>query len=85
MWSDPGAAAKRVLAALGLEGTLLGVDLVIDRKLVGKDLAEADLMRLSAGLEISIIVGVTGGQGFIFGRGSQPISPAPSGGPDATG
>jgi predicted polyphosphate/ATP-dependent NAD kinase len=69
----PGRTAKRVLAALGLKGTLLGVDLVIDRKLVGKDLAEADLMRLSAGLEISIIVGVTGGQGFIFGRGSQPI------------
>jgi predicted polyphosphate/ATP-dependent NAD kinase len=71
----PGHSAKRVLAALGLEGSLLGVDLVIGRKLVGTDLAEADLLRLSAGLELSIIVGVTGGQGFIFGRGNQPISP----------
>jgi len=72
----PGRSAKRVPAVLGLEGSLLGVDLVIDRKLVGTDLAETDLLRLSAGLELSIIVGVTGGQGFIFGRGNQPISPA---------
>ena len=39
------------------------------------DVSKADLLRLSAGLEVSIIVGVTGGQGFIFGRGNQPISP----------
>jgi predicted polyphosphate/ATP-dependent NAD kinase len=71
----PGRSAKRVLAALGLDGSLLGVDLVIDRKLVGTDLGEADLLRLSAGCELGIIVGVTGGQGFIFGRGNQPISP----------
>ncbi len=71
----PGRSAKRVLAALGLEGSLLGVDLVIGRKLAGTDLGEADLLRLCAGLELGIIVGVTGGQGFIFGRGNQPISP----------
>jgi predicted polyphosphate/ATP-dependent NAD kinase len=33
-------------------------------------------MRLAAGRPVSVIVGVTGGQGFIFGRGNQPISPA---------
>jgi predicted polyphosphate/ATP-dependent NAD kinase len=72
----PGRSAKRVLAALGLDGSLLGVDLVIDRTLVGSDLAEADLMRLTDGRELGIIVGVTGGQGFVFGRGNQPIGPA---------
>jgi predicted polyphosphate/ATP-dependent NAD kinase len=72
----PGRSAKAVVAALGLESPLLGVDLVLDRKLVGSDLGEAELIRLAAALPVSIIVGVTGGQGFIFGRGNQPISPA---------
>jgi predicted polyphosphate/ATP-dependent NAD kinase len=72
----PGRSAKAVVAALGLESPLLGVDLVLDRKLVGSDLGEAELMRLAAGRPVSVIVGVTGGQGFIFGRGNQPISPA---------
>jgi predicted polyphosphate/ATP-dependent NAD kinase len=72
----PGRSAKSVVAALGLESPLLGVDLVLDRKLVGSDLGEAELMRLAAGRPVSVIVGVTGGQGFIFGRGNQPISPA---------
>lgn len=72
----PGRSAKAVVSALGLETPLLGVDLVLDRRLLGTDLAEAELMRLTYGRKVGIIVGVTGGQGFIFGRGNQPISPA---------
>src|SRR5262245_53348147 len=72
----PGRSAKAVVAALGCESPLLGVDLVVDGGVAGADLAEAELLRLSAGLPARIIVGVTGGQGFIFGRGNQPISPA---------
>ena len=72
----PGRSAKGVMSALGFETPLLGVDLVLDRRLLGSDLAEAELMRLTDGRKVGIIVGVTGGQGFIFGRGNQPISPA---------
>jgi predicted polyphosphate/ATP-dependent NAD kinase len=72
----PGRTAKKVLAALGLEGTLLGVDLVIDGRLAGADLGEAEILALAGDHPLHVIVGVTGGQGFVFGRGNQPISPA---------
>ena len=71
----PGSSAKGVIAALGLDTDVLGVDLVCDGRLLGSDLGEADLLRLAAGWPLHIIVGVTGGQGFVFGRGNQPISP----------
>jgi predicted polyphosphate/ATP-dependent NAD kinase len=71
----PGTSAKRVLTALGLAGTLLGVDAVIDGALAGRDVSEAEILKLAAGRSIRIIVGVTGGQGFVLGRGNQQISP----------
>jgi predicted polyphosphate/ATP-dependent NAD kinase len=71
----PGHSAKQVLAALGLEGTLLGIDLVRDRRLVGSDLSQRELLDLTAGLSVRIIIGVIGGQGFLFGRGNHPIGP----------
>jgi predicted polyphosphate/ATP-dependent NAD kinase len=71
----PGTTAKRVLAALGLEGTLLGVDAVRDGALVGRDVSEAEALALAGAGPIGVIVGVTGGQGFVFGRGNQQIGP----------
>ena len=60
---------------LGAEKTLLGVDAVKNGKLVGKDLNEADLLRLIANEDrVKIMVSPIGAQGFIFGRGNQQIS-----------
>jgi predicted polyphosphate/ATP-dependent NAD kinase len=71
----PGTTTRRVLERLGLRGTLLGVDAVRDRRLVGAALGEAGLLALlEGGGPATIIVGVTGGQGFLFGRGNQAIS-----------
>ncbi len=72
----PGTTTLRVLARLGLTGTLLGVDLVRDGALIGRDLSEAEILRLIDGRPARIIVGVTGGQGCLFGRGNQQISAA---------
>ncbi|MGE4245089.1 MAG: ATP-NAD kinase family protein [Parvibaculaceae bacterium] len=72
----PGTSAKAVLRALELEGTLLGIDAVLDGELVGSDLGEQDIVRLAGDRPIHIILGVVGGQGFLFGRGNQPITPA---------
>ncbi|MGE0211134.1 MAG: ATP-NAD kinase family protein [Parvibaculaceae bacterium] len=72
----PGTSAKAVLRALELEGTLLGIDAVLDGKLIGSDLGEQDIVRLAGDRPIHIILGVVGGQGFLFGRGNQPITPA---------
>jgi len=70
----PGTTTRRVLSALSQPSTLLGVDAVLDGKLVGSDLAEADLLRHMEGRETSLVVGVLGGHGSLFGRGNQQIS-----------
>jgi predicted polyphosphate/ATP-dependent NAD kinase len=72
----PGSTTKRILKRLGLEGTLLGVDAVLDRELAGRDLTDEKLAVLARGRPARIIVSVVGGQGHIFGRGNQQISPA---------
>jgi predicted polyphosphate/ATP-dependent NAD kinase len=71
----PGTTTRRVMAALGLPSTLLGVDAVMDGALVGSDLNEQALLHLMAGREARIIVGILGGHGSVFGRGNQQISP----------
>jgi predicted polyphosphate/ATP-dependent NAD kinase len=72
----PGTTTQLVLARLGLAGTLLGVDAVLDGALLGRDLTETEILRLIEGRAARIVVGVVGGQGFLFGRGNQQISAA---------
>ncbi|HXP74019.1 MAG TPA: ATP-NAD kinase family protein [Stellaceae bacterium] len=70
----PGTTTARVLHHLGLEGTLLGVDAVLDGAMIGRDLASRALKELVAGWPARLILGIVGGQGFIFGRGNQQIA-----------
>lgn len=70
----PGTTTRRVMTALGLPSTLLGVDAVMDGASVGADLNEQALMRLMEGHATRIVVGVLGGHGSLFGRGNQQIS-----------
>ncbi|HLJ20156.1 MAG TPA: hypothetical protein VKU84_08155, partial [Stellaceae bacterium] len=70
----PGTTTARVLRHLGLEGTLLGVDAVLDGALIGGDLPSRALEELVAQHPARLILGIVGGQGFIFGRGNQQIS-----------
>ncbi len=73
----PGTTTRTVMERLGLPKTLLGVDAVRDRELAGADLTEGDLVALAADApEAYIVVTVIGGQGHVFGRGNQQISPA---------
>lgn len=72
----PGTTTRRIMRQLGLEKTLLGVDAVRSGRLVGADLAEAELLELLEREAATLIVGVVGGQGALFGRGNQQISPA---------
>jgi predicted polyphosphate/ATP-dependent NAD kinase len=72
----PGSTTKRILKHLGLEGTLLGVEAVLDRELVGRDLTDEKLAVMARGRPTRIIVSVVGGQGHIFGRGNQQIGPS---------
>jgi predicted polyphosphate/ATP-dependent NAD kinase len=72
----PGTTTRAVTRHLNLDSTLLGVDAILDGRFVGKDVNEQQLLALldDAGCA-RIIVGVIGGQGYIFGRGNQQIGP----------
>jgi len=72
----PGTTTQLVLHHLRLEGSLLGVDAVLDGKLIGRDLTGAELASLVQGRPARIILGIIGGQGYSFGRGNQQIGPA---------
>jgi predicted polyphosphate/ATP-dependent NAD kinase len=71
----PGTTTRAVARALGLEKTLLGVDLIRGHKLVGVDVTESQVLQAIQGQTARIVVTPIGGQGHIFGRGNQQISP----------
>lgn len=72
----PGSTVEALGRKLGIDKTLLGVDLVLDGKLVAKDVDERTVLsHLDKHPEARIVVSPIGAQGFIFGRGNQQISP----------
>ncbi len=72
----PGTTTRAIFQRLGLPKTLLGVDAVLDGKLVARDATAQELeMLVAAHPQVKIIVTPIGGQGFLFGRGNQQISP----------
>jgi predicted polyphosphate/ATP-dependent NAD kinase len=72
----PGSTMLAVARALGVEGTPLGVDVVLDGRLVLRDASERELLAELARGPAKAIVTVIGGQGFLLGRGNQQLSPA---------
>lgn len=71
----PGTTTRSVMSALGLDKTLVGVDVILNRKLLAADVNESHLLALLEGNRAKIVVTPIGGQGCIFGRGNQQISP----------
>lgn len=72
----PGSTTQGVLQAMGLEGTLLGVDVLQGGRLTAVDVNEQQLWQLlSEGGDWRILVTAIGAQGHILGRGNQQISP----------
>lgn len=72
----PGTTIQRILTYAGVEGTILGVDVLDGRTLIGRDLNEQQLLDILEGRTARLVVSVVGGQGFVFGRGNQQLSPA---------
>jgi predicted polyphosphate/ATP-dependent NAD kinase len=71
-----GSTVEAIMEEMGLENTLLGVDLIKDQTLVGQDLTAADLLELTHKKNTKLVITLIGGQGHIFGRGNQQLSPA---------
>jgi predicted polyphosphate/ATP-dependent NAD kinase len=70
----PGTTTRTIGDLLDEKKTLLGVDLVYDKKIVASDVNEKQIIEKIRGKTAQIIVTPIGGQGFIFGRGNQQIS-----------
>ncbi|BDX19623.1 hypothetical protein MFKK_24330 [Halopseudomonas aestusnigri] len=72
----PGSTMLGLLEAMGLEGTLLGVDVLRDGEVILRDATEQQLWELvEQGGDWRILVTAIGGQGHILGRGNQQLSP----------
>ncbi|HBT56829.1 MAG: ATP-NAD kinase [Pseudomonadales bacterium] len=72
----PGSTTLGLLEAMGLEGTLLGVDVLRDGEVILRDATEQQLWELvEQGGDWRILVTAIGGQGHILGRGNQQLSP----------
>jgi predicted polyphosphate/ATP-dependent NAD kinase len=73
----PGSTVQAVGRALQIDKTLLGIDAVANGKVVGKDLAERQILDLLDRYpDRKLVLSPVGAQGFLLGRGNQPLSPA---------
>ncbi|MEE8357869.1 MAG: ATP-NAD kinase family protein [Candidatus Hydrothermarchaeales archaeon] len=71
----PGSTVEKVSDLLGVEKSLLGVDLVKDGVLLAKDVGEREILEaLEREEKAKVLVSPIGAQGFVFGRGNQQIS-----------
>lgn len=70
----PGTSAGAVMQAAGHRPTLLGTDAMLNGAVLARDARSQDLEALAQGHPVKIILGVTGRQGFLLGRGNQTLS-----------
>lgn len=71
----PGTTTRSIMERLALDNTLLGVDVVKDKKLLARDVSEQELYQLLKNNPARVVITAIGGQGHILGRGNQQISP----------
>ena len=71
-----GSTVGAVMDFLGLDNTLLGVDVVKQGELIASDVTASELIALTKDKPTKVILTVIGGQGHILGRGNQQLSPA---------
>ncbi len=75
-----GTTTRAIMNQLQLENTLIGVDLIQNKTLIQKDVYGQQLLNFIDTYHLNnhplkLIVTITGGQGFLFGRGNQQLTP----------
>ncbi|MCX8189344.1 MAG: ATP-NAD kinase family protein [Nitrososphaeria archaeon] len=74
----PGTTVKAITDMLGVNKTILGVDILLGNKLIAKDVNEQKIIEILEKYRhnpFKVIVSPLGAQGYVFGRGNQQISP----------
>ena len=70
-----GTTTRALMRELELDNTLIGVDLVYNYELVANDVYGSQILDYIGDKPAKLVVTVTGGQGFLFGRGNQQLTP----------
>ena len=78
-----GSTTQFIMDEMGLDSTLLGVDVVFNEELIASDVNEQQLLNVIKNHNnacdeknsIKLVVTLIGGQGHVFGRGNQQLSP----------
>jgi len=75
-----GSTTAFLMEELALDNTLLGVDLVQEQALIASDVTETLLWQAieladKENKTVKLVITLIGGQGHIFGRGNQQLSP----------
>ena len=70
-----GTTTRAIMRELELPNTLIGVDIVKDFELVANDVYGSKILEHIGDGKAKLVVTVTGGQGFLFGRGNQQLTP----------
>lgn len=71
----PGTTTRPIMENLKLPYTLLGVDVVLDKKVFALDVTEKQLVDITSKNKSKLVITPIGGQGYLFGRGNQQLSP----------
>lgn len=69
-----GSTVKAVMDEMSISGTLLGVDIVQNGRLIKADATAADIEKAVVGKPFRAVLTVIGSQGYIIGRGNQQLS-----------
>lgn len=73
-----GSTTAFIMQELGITNSLLGVDIIKNETLLCNDITEPDLWELlnkHDETQVKLIITLIGGQGHLFGRGNQQLSP----------
>lgn len=71
-----GSTVAGVMALQQFENTLLGVDVVKGGEVIASDVTARQLVEMTANRPCKLVITLIGGQGHIFGRGNQQLSPS---------
>ncbi|NTS77973.1 ATP-NAD kinase family protein [Catenovulum sp. SM1970] len=71
-----GSTTAHIMHELTLDNTLLGVDAILDQEPLANDLTSDKILSLlNNHNEHKLVITLIGGQGHLFGRGNQQLSP----------